>query len=557
MNEGAVESGSDIREYLAILRARKWTIVITACLLLAAALGYSALQTPLYTAGARVLVQPLASPGSTAGAPVDVQTESQVIDSEPVADLVVVDLDTNQSADALLGNLDVRGASTAQTSFSSAQVLQITYTSPDPRFAAQAANSFAESYIQYRKEQVLKSFLAAQSAVSRRVEAATDQLNDLSDQLDEATKAGDDSLVTTLETQRSVLISRLGVLQQRFDDLEPDQATRSGGGQVIQTAGVPGSPSSPNYLRSALLAIVAGLILGVGLASLRERMDDRLRGRAHVEEVLDAPVLATVPRFTKPKRNAQAQLMALSESKGVGGEAYRTLRTNLQFVAAQKGIKGFVITSPSAGEGKTVTTANLGVVLAQAGKRVIIVSADLRRPSLEGYFGLSNKRGLADYLLSTGEPLWNYLVDPKIPNLRILPSGPVPGNPAELLTTARMTETLEALQANCDYLLIDSPPVVPVADAAILASRVRGTVLVVDASSTHRSSVAHAREELERGGAVLLGSVLNAYDPGSSPYYYAPYYASYGYEPRPAPSTDVNGANEERGSTRSIFGSRG
>lgn len=550
------EPTSDIRQYLSVLRARKWTVILTILLTVTAAIGYSFLQTPVYTAEARILVQPLSTPSSTIAQAVDVQTESQVIDSQPVAALVQESLGTNRSVDSLLENLNVRGASTAQTSFSAAQVVVLTFSSTDATFARDAVNSFAANYKEYRRDQALEIFETARATVQRRLEAAAAQMNQISDQLDAAADRNDESLITALETQRGVLISRMGVLQQRLDDLQPDQAVRSGGVESIAAASTPESPSSPNFMRSGILALFAGILLGIILAMVRERLDDRFRGRADVEEVLGAPVLATVPRF-RTKRKNPAELLITRDSKDLVGEAYRTLRTNLQFAASQHDIRSFVVTSPSAREGKTVTSSNLSVVLSQAGRRVILVSADLRRPTIENYFSVPNTKGLADYLLSVDEPLWNFIADPGIPNLRLLPSGPVPGNPAELLTTGKMAETLRTLQANCDYLVIDSPPVLPVADAAIIASRVKGTILVFDAGATHRSATVHARHELERGGAIVLGCVMNNYDAGTSSYY-GGYYSSYSSDEQAREQPSGNGSGkDERSKSRSIFGTRG
>jgi polysaccharide biosynthesis transport protein len=533
------DSGLDLREYLHILRSRKWTIAVTAVLIVAAVLGFSFLQEPLYSAQARVLVQPLASPGSIAGQPVDVQTESQVARSQPVAEQVQAELDTTISAKSLQGSLDVTGVSATQVSYSSAQVLVFTFTSSDPVFARDAANTFADAYIQYRKQQALGAFVSAQSSVQQRIKAASKQLEDVTRQLEEATRAGDQSLILTLETQRGVFIARLGVLQQRLDDLQPDETVRTGGAQVIDSALTPTSPSSPDFFRNGALALVGGLILGIGAAFLRERLDDRFRGRADVEVALGAPVLGTVPKYRISKRGHSGfGLVAPEEGKSLATEAYRTLRTNLEFALSQHGVRGIVVTSPSSGEGKTATTANLGVVLAQAGRRVILVSADLRRPTLEKYFKVKNEKGLSTFLRSRAHEPWSFLQDPGIPNMRLMTAGPIPDNPAELLTSARLSDMIRKLEANCDILLIDSPPALAVADSALLAARAGGAIVVIDAGATHRSAAVHAKEEVERGGGVVLGSILNAFDPSASPYYYASYYSS-GY----ASASDVSTAN--------------
>lgn len=546
MDESFGSQTFDLRQYGAVLRARKWTILLVIVIVIGAALGLSFLQTPIYQAEARVLVQPLLSPNTTVPQPVDVQTESQVVASEPVAVLVQHTLGTSQSTTELLSHLSVEGASTGTTSaFStSPQVLILRYDSTNATLAQSAVNAFAQDYIEFRKQRALKTFQSAENVVQQRVQAASRQLDDVTHQIDAANKTGDQALANSLETQRSVIISRLGVLQQKLDSLQPDATIRSGGAQVIQAATTPSSPVSPNFIRNGLLALIVGIGLGVGLAFLRERVDDRFKGRSDVETALGMPVLATVPRFDGQRKAGRGGLVAISNEQRGSAEAYRTLRTNLQYVISQRGTKSLVVTSGSAGEGKTTTVANMGVVFAQAGQRVVLISADLRRPTLARYFGVDESVGLSTFL-TRGDSPWGFLKDPGIDNLRIMPSGAVPGNPAELLTSPLLGEFLKTLEEAADLVIIDSPPTLAVADASILARLTGGALLVIDASSSRRSAAVHAKEELQRGGGVLLGTILNAFDPGQSPYYYAPYYYSSEYT-SDAPS-QTNGDSSENG----------
>ncbi len=526
MNQTVGDSPIELRRYLGIIRARKWTIILVVLLCVGLAVGMTLRETPLYHAQARVLVQPVpyAATSSSALLPVDLATESQIVGSEAVADLASRELDADLSPQALLGGVDVRGTAAGISATAGTQVLAIGYTSPDPEFAQAAADAFAESYLDYRQRQALENLLAARKPIQNRINAATDQLEGVSEDLTEATEEGDTSLMAVLESQRNVLVARLGVLQQRLDDLQPSEAARSGGGQVIQSAGLPGSPSSPNKVRNGMLGLIMGLGLGIGLAFVRERLDDRFRGRSDLELALDAPVLATVPRFTVDKQRPR-RLIIVEEPAGIASEAYRSLRTNLQFVLSQRGAKSVVVTSSSAADGKTATTCNLAVAVAQTGRRVVLVSADLRRPTVENYFGMESREGLSTYLMESIN-LQSIAHDVGIPYLRIIPSGQVPFNPAELLTSPRLGELIHALEDNADLVLFDSPPVLAVADAAIIGARVGGAVLVVDASKTHRSASMHAKQEIERAGGIVLGSVLNGFNPSQAPY---DYYSSHEY----------------------------
>ncbi len=524
MDGTTTENTVDLREYLAILRARKWTILLVTCLVLGSALYFSLSQAPVYTAQAKVLVEPLPSEVVVPQPdPVNLKTQVEIVASEPVAARAREELGLDESLEDILANLDVSG-------IPETEVLEVRYTSQDPEFAAAAANSFAESYISYRKEKALEDVSSDEESVRRRLNATSSQLAGLTTEIEAARRTGDEGLVATLETSRNVLIARLGVLQQRIDDIAADRATQTGGGSVIEAASVPGVPSAPNHMINVMLGLILGLGLGTGAAFLRERLDDRFRDRGELERTLEVPVLATVPRYRVPRKKEEAKLVTVTSPNDVPAEAYRGLRTNLQFIALQQGIKTILITSPSASEGKTVTTANVANLLAQAGRRVIVVSADMRRPTLEEYFGLSRSgsdSGLAKWLVSDDVDLSSLLKDPGIPNIRVLPSGHAPLNPAELLSSPRLAQLIEALEANADYVLIDSPPVLAVADASIIASQVGGTVLVVDAESTHRSATLHARDELRAVEGRLLGCVFNGFDPGQSPYYYGRYYGRY------------------------------
>lgn len=530
----------DLREYVAILRARRWTVALVTMLVAGLAVGLSAIRTPLYSAEARVLVEtPVAAENPLL---LNIETERQIVASQPVAALARERLDNSVSLDGLLGAVTVIAPPEAS-------VLSISYTSPDRRFARDAANAFAEAYIAYKRERQTGDFAAEEEALQDRLGSAQRQLATLADEIEAAEEADDEALATTLENTRTALIARVGVLQQRLDDLEATRATRVASGEVIEAAELPTAPSSPNYVTNAILGVLLGVALGVGLAFVRERLDDRFRGREDVERVTGVPVLATIPRFKAPRRHKTPALITVARPKGVSSEAYRGLRTNLLFVAATQGFKSMVVTSAQAGEGKTVTASNLAVVLAQAGSRVILISADLRRPTVERQFGLERtQEGLSTWLASPhGAPPWSLLVNPGMKNLRLLPSGAIPPNPAELLTSPRFAELIPMLEENADFVIFDSPPVLAVADSSIISAQTGGALLVIDSTSTHRSAVRHATAEVQRAGGKLIGCLLNSLDPSSSPYYYGPY--RYDYGEKHAAASD-NGLGTGKTSTR-------
>jgi capsular exopolysaccharide synthesis family protein len=213
-------------------------------------------------------------------------------------------------------------------------------------------------------------------------------------------------------------------------------------------------------------------------------------------------------------------LITLTAPRSPVSEAYRTLRTNLEFSSLDKPIKTMVVTSPGSEEGKSTTLANLAVTIAQADKKVILVDCDLRRPAQHAMFGLPNDVGLTTMVVDAkamGEPP---LLDTGVPGLLLLPSGPLPPNPSELLGSRRMQEIIAGLSERADIVLFDAPPIVAVTDAAVLASRVDAVLLVVKAGATKRDHAQKARALLEKVNAHLVGAVLNNVKMDTSYYHY-------------------------------------
>jgi capsular exopolysaccharide synthesis family protein len=552
------ETTFELREYLGILRAHKLPIVITTLAAFGAAMLFSWLQTPKYHAEVRVLVRPMTTSATASAFPVplNLETERQVASSIPVANKVVKDLALDQSATDLLETLDV-------TPVADSEVLVIGFTAPSAKAAGEVANSFALSFINYRQSQALDTLISAQEDIKKRITAAGSRLSGLTGQISKANGKGDEELATTLDSERTALIVQMGGLQDRYDGLQSETSITVAAGEVIEPAVAPSSPSSPDYKKNGGIALFLGLGLGILIAFVRERLDDRFRGGADVEQSMGVPVLATVPKFkveiARRRRDGVLSLIVAQQPQGMAAEAFRTLRTNLQFAASQRDAKSFVMSSASAREGKSSTTANLGMVLAKAGKRVVLISADMRKPTLENYFGITSKTGLSMWLSGTVEDPWEVAQDAGVPNIKIVACGPVPGNPAELLTSPRFSELIETLERGSDVVLIDSPPVLPVADASIMASRVGGAILIIHSGVTPRSAAMRAREELERAGAPIVGTVLNAFDPSNSAYYYRPYYyGDYVYGQNGSGDSNGNGRSLEKSvapKIRSLFGS--
>lgn len=529
----ATEEYVDLRQYISILRYRKWSVILVAFLVLAGALAFSLRQTPLYRSEAEVLVKAPSTPGVLLSQQPNLDTERQIALSETVAERV--SSEHGSDPETLLRGLSVRVEANTE-------ILAFSYMDPSPARAQQLTQAFANSYLQYRRQESLDDLLGASDTVQQRIEEVDDELRDVNKQI---RNAQDEAEIASLESQARALEGQLAILQREVADLTPPDTLRVG--QVVGPANLPRRPASPNYIRNALLGLIVGMALGIGLAFLRERLDDRLRGRDDLEVVARAPVLAAVPRVSGWRRKAEPVVVTISESKSAAAEAYRTLRTSVLFAMGQSDTKVLMITSPHAGDGKTTTVANLAVVLAQAGKRVIAVSADLRKPRIHHYFGLESLTGLTNVLAGEISP-WQALKSTEIENLQVLPSGPIPGNPAELLGSDAMGTLLANLAETADVVLVDAAPALVVSDALAMVALTDGVLMVADAEATHRTAVQQARRQLDQVDARVLGAVLNNFDPGRAAaysYYYGYYYYG-GYNDQQPPKTGTGNDGGER-----------
>jgi non-specific protein-tyrosine kinase len=213
------------------------------------------------------------------------------------------------------------------------------------------------------------------------------------------------------------------------------------------------------------------------------------------------------PKLGVDRRNGQGSLVAARSPRSAAAEAYRTLRTNLQFSSLDRDVRCVLVTSAVAGEGKTTVVANLGVALAEGGKRVLLIDADLRQPALHELFGLAGSPGLSEALIADRDELPS--LPTAVPDLALLPAGEPPPNPAEFIASARLARLLKRAREQADFVLLDSPPVTAVSDAAVLATLADGVVLVVSAGRTKRELAQRARDQLAHVGAHVLGAVLN------------------------------------------------
>lgn len=294
---------------------------------------------------------------------------------------------------------------------------------------------------------------------------------------------------------------------------------------TVQSAFAPESPVSPRVPLNIALGALVGIAFGIGFAVLKFTLDTRIHSLHDVEQVTDAPMLGGI---TYDADASKRPLIVHSDPRSPRAESFRTLRTNLQFLAVsdsdQKHAHTFVVSSAGAGEGKTTTSANLSLALAETGSRVLLIDADLRMPAVAKYMGIEGGVGLTDILIGKVE-VADVLQRWGRDELYVLPSGKIPPNPSELLGSRAMDELLEVTGEYFDYVIIDSPPILLVTDAAVVGKRTNGVMLVAASASTRKQSLAGAVKSLQAAGGHLRGIVMTML-PTKGPDSYA--YGAYG-----------------------------
>lgn len=301
--------------------------------------------------------------------------------------------------------------------------------------------------------------------------------------------------------------------------------SRPGQVSVVEEALPPIDPVAPRPLTNAALAGLLFLLVSVGVVLLLEYLDDTVKSGEQVAEMTGLPVLGRIEQFAK-LRTPREQLQAANRPRSTIAEAYRTARTNLSYaIDLGRDRRLVLVTSPGPGEGKTTTTCNLAVVFGLAGHRVCIVDTDLRRPTVHKLFGVDNSEGLTNLLLAREPDLDRALARSVYTNVTVLPTGPLPPNPSELLGSARMQEILERLREQFDVVLLDSPPALVVTDASVLGTLVDAVVVVVRAGRTRTGELRATVAELAQTARPIAGVMLNRVRGRESGYYY---YYGYG-----------------------------
>jgi polysaccharide biosynthesis transport protein len=533
-----------------ILKAvRQWWWILVICPLIAAgtAFGVSSLITPMYEAESTVIIEHQLAGGtldlqSIQAAERRTQTFSQLISTRSVIEPVIEELGLDETVDEVRSNLSASHATNTQ-------LITISYQDPDPDHAAEVANAIGEqfsAYIQQIQQPVLG---IADGDVDEIIVSLDAQIEGVETSI--ATLQQGDGPETAEEEERIAgLEAVLSQLQQSRDAIqnigEVADFDASVGSQVyvVEPASTPDDPVSPRTILNVALAGVLGILLGGGLVVVASWLDDNVKTEDDIREILDRPVIGTIP-----VERLRTQMEDVHSGQSMAGELFRSVRTNLQFTMVDRSVKSIVVTSLNPGEGKTTMAANLAIVLAQGGQRVILVDADMRRPNVHNVFHrIRNDRGLSNLLLQSPAVIEQMLQSTRINNLKVLASGPLPPNPPDLLGSARMKALVGALEDSADIVIIDSPPMV-VSESLLLSSIADGTLFVIRSGRNRTGDVMRAYESLAQTGAPILGVLLNGVPKKKR----AEYQAYQHYYPVDATESDSPAVRQKSGWFRRLF----
>ena len=500
---------------LTIVRRNLLLLVICIVTVPLVALGYSLLQTAQYTASASLLFgstsldQRLQSSSLTDEADPErvAETNLKLVSLQRISVLTAEAIDQpGLTADDVSDKVEV-------TPQGSSDLVSVEATDESPEFAAELANTFARQYIAFRRNADRAKVVRAQALIDA-------QLGDLPPDV-RASEVGED-------------------LEQRKRQLEVLGALQTGNAELVQPAVAPDSPSSPKTQRNVALGLLLGLFLGIGLALLREELDRRVRDIDDVEEVFGFPVVGTIPQS-----RAITELGPGAEltPTGMEGEAFRMLRANLRYFNVDRDIRTILITSAAPQDGKTTVSWNIALADARADERVLLLEADLRRPAIAHNLGIPTPEdGLSMVLAGLSKP------EDAIQNIHgvdLLPAGPLPPNPAELIESKRMGELLTWAEQEYDRVIIDTPPAAVVADALSLFSRVGGVVIVTRLLQSPRGAASHLRDQLVNTGAPVLGMVVNGVPAPPENSYYRPQEPVNSFPSAPASGSASSGSSPE------------
>ena len=519
----------ELKHYFAVLAKWAWLLLLAPIVVASISFAVSKRMEPVYQASTTLLIS---QTGDASRADYNAlltseriaKTYAELITKRPVLEKVITDLQLEMTPRQLAGDIDVSLPS-------STQLLIVRVRSNDAIQAVAIANSVAATFLERNGRSGHTTYSAYEQVISGQLQKVQGEIQTVQQDLNAALERKK-TLPDDAEEGVALLLDReIRQLQQSLDDARrtyatllssylqiSDQDNSAIQMEIVEPAALPARKIRPRIAFNTGIAAFAGLMLALGLVFLLDYLDESLESLESVEQALGIPALTIVPSITDREASSD-QPMALLRPTSTYAEALRGLRTSIQFNMLREKQRTLLVTSSFPQEGKSTTLANLGLVMAQAGKRVLLVDADLRQGNLHTVFGVSNRVGLTDLLVHRLLPDESTLADTGIPNLFLLPHGARPTASSELLGSDHMAALLEHLNRFVDVILVDSPPVLALTDALVLAPQVDGVLMVVQVGRVSRPDAQKAIRHLQSVGANLMGAILTQGKVSSSEYY--------------------------------------
>ena len=502
----------DLKKYFALFWQWAWLIILAGIIAGLTAFLVSRQITPVYEATTTVLVSDSSSTQSSdlnslRASELLSQTYAQMMTKNPILEETISRLGLTMEVKDLREMISV-------SPVTNTQLIEVLVESTDPTAAALIANTVVDIFTKEIESVQTKRYDQSKESLQAKLDEVEDEItyyNNLAASTESEVERADYFARATQyrETYYSLL--------ELYENIWLSEAETISSVAVVEPAILPDVPVRPRVLINTALAGVVGVMLAAGGLLAREALDDTLHTPDEVKNHLNLPVLGAIETISQDQEN---RLIAMNQPRHPITEAFRALRENTRFASIDRDLHTLLVTSASPEEGKSTVTANLALVFAQAGVDTILVDCDFRKPVIHNLFDISNQHGVSTILFNQDTAIDESRWQSPIDHLRVITSGPLPPNPAELIASKRMKAFIEDLKNRADLIIIDTPPVQPVTDAASLAPEMDGMLMIVHPGKTSISAAKQAIEQLKRAKARILGVVLNPLDLHRSQYAY-------------------------------------
>jgi succinoglycan biosynthesis transport protein ExoP len=518
-----IEEEIDIQHYFMLFMHWAWLIVLVSVVVGISSFFIFRSLTPYYESKTTLLVN--AAPASKVSDYSSVMLSEQLVSTYSI--LIVNDKVLQEVVDTLelQYSLEEIKKWITVTPVNNTQLIEISVVTIDPIMSANLANAVAAIFSNQIQEIQAERFSQSKVALDEQLSSTEIQIADIESQIRTAMMQEDKDRLESKATQYRALYSSL---LDSYEQIQLSEAQSVSSVTQMELASPDYIAVKPKVLRNSILAAILGFLLTAGVIFIKELLDDTIKTPDEMSSKFKLPVLGMINHHDIETEGP----ISITDPRSPTAEAYRSLRTNVYYARVDQPLRTIIVTSSEPGEGKTTTLGNLGAVMAQNGSNVVLCDCDLRRPRLHKVFGLSNRHGLSALFLQTNTDIENIKQKTKVNNLAVISSGLIPPNPAELLGSKKMQGIVNNLKDASDIVLLDTPPILAVTDAAVLASTIDGVIIVVRLGKTHAAALRQTLDLFQKVNAPILGIVINDIAVSKSAYgnkYYRNYTAYQSY----------------------------